>query len=377
MNQLNTQAQEKDCELNDFACTLLLFLAAPDWIAAMQIGDGFIVVKAPMKEYTLLFKPDKGEFANETTFVTSTNAEENLQIEWIRDFYPEFICASTDGLERLAIRFSDWKPYEAFFLPLENYLKTTIKLEEKGGYVQDFLDSEQLNARTDDDKTLLLCLHKTSFPAIDAAWIPNPKAISMSKRSLLPDSNLPIKPKSSFSLAYKVVLAGIAILSILILFTIIKLLEDKYQLVEKSLTKLQLLKDDQEALLTKSDYENLNSSTYNQLTPLTIPEYLQPAINNKDFYLGILNREKTKKDFDLVNKGFEHIVKEEIKDIKDIKQSNEEIKIIANKPNSIIAVANIVVAKINYEYCIELYKDKSEKWKISWAGKRKLKEYKK
>ncbi|MEH2333091.1 PP2C family serine/threonine-protein phosphatase [Nostoc sp.] len=365
VNQLNTQAQENDCELNDFACTLLLFLAAPDWIAAMQIGDGFIVVKAPMKEYTLLFKPDKGEFANETTFVTSTNAEENVQIEWIRDFYPEFICTSTDGLERLAIRFSDWKPYEAFFLPLENYLKTTIKLEEKGGYVQDFLDSDQLNARTDDDKTLLLCLHNTSFPAIDGAWIPNPKAISMSKRSLSPDSNLPIKPESSFSLAYKVVLAGITILSILILFTIIKLLVDRYQ---------NNLQSSQEVLLAKSYYKPLNLKDYNERLdyPLTIPQNQQP-VENKKIYQKILNvvklnffqnKRTINPEKDIFDKNIQNLVKREFQDI--AKKDPKNIIIITSEPKRIIAIANIE----KWEYCIELSKDELDKWKIVWAGKR-------
>ncbi|MEH2026397.1 PP2C family serine/threonine-protein phosphatase [Nostoc sp.] len=345
VNQLNTQAQENDCELNDFACTLLLFLAAPDWIAAMQIGDGFIVVKAPMQEYTLLFKPDKGEFANETTFVTSNNAEENVQIEWICNFYPEFICASTDGLERLAIRLSDWKPSEAFFLPLENYLKTTKKLEEKGGYVQDFLDSEQLNARTDDDKTLLLCLHNTSFPTIDAAWIPNPKAISMSKHSLSPDSNLPIKPKSSFSLAYKVVLAGITILSILILFIIIKLLVDRYQI------NPQFSKKFEKALLTESDYPKFT------LPKDQLPQEQKKLFSEKEI------KSNSKKYLD--NRHILKLVNEEFKDIP--KKEPKEIRILAEKNNRIIAIVNIE----NDQYCIELSKE-DDNWKISSVGKRLL-----
>jgi hypothetical protein len=75
---------------------------------------------------------------------------------------PEFICASTDGLERLAIQISDWTPFAPFFNPLEQYLRETDNLEKSDEYLMSFLNSERLNARTDDDKTLLLCLYDSS-----------------------------------------------------------------------------------------------------------------------------------------------------------------------------------------------------------------------
>jgi hypothetical protein len=53
---------------------------------------------------------------------------------------------------------SDWQPHAPFFKPLEEYLRETAKPEDDEKYVIDFLNSERLNSRTDDDKTLLLCL---------------------------------------------------------------------------------------------------------------------------------------------------------------------------------------------------------------------------
>ncbi|MBD2690693.1 protein phosphatase 2C domain-containing protein [Anabaena catenula] len=155
---LNKQAVNKGYSFHDLACTLLVFVATPEWVAAMQIGDGFMVVRSQDAEYQLLFEPDKGEFFNETTFVTSANALEEMQVQVISG-KQEFICASTDGLEKVAIRLSDWKPHPPFFKPLEEYLRET---DNPGGnddnYIIDFLNSERLNSRTDDDKTLLLCL---------------------------------------------------------------------------------------------------------------------------------------------------------------------------------------------------------------------------
>ncbi|MHC5675895.1 PP2C family serine/threonine-protein phosphatase [Nostoc sp.] len=155
--KLHEQAAKENYSVNDLACTLLIFLAAPDWFAAMQIGDGFIVMRSQESEYQLLFQPDKGEFANETTFITSANAVKEMQVKVISE-KQEFICASTDGLEKVAIRLSDWEPFSPFFKPLEEYLHEPVNGEEKDKYLMEFLNSERLNSRTDDDKTLLLCL---------------------------------------------------------------------------------------------------------------------------------------------------------------------------------------------------------------------------
>ena len=96
--ELRQLASEKDYAFNDLACTLLVFIATPHWLGAMQIGDGFIVVRPQDSEdYQLLFQPDKGEFANETTFITSKDALAEMQVKVISE-PQKFICASTDGL---------------------------------------------------------------------------------------------------------------------------------------------------------------------------------------------------------------------------------------------------------------------------------------
>jgi hypothetical protein len=155
---LQKEAENLDCEFSDLACTFVAFVATPDWVIAMQIGDGFIVVRHQGKQdYQLLFQPDKGEYANETTFVTSSNALQEMQVKVVNGNC-NFICASTDGLERLAIRVSDWMPFPPFFKPLEEFLRETPEPEQDDEYILSFLNSERLNARTDDDKTLLICL---------------------------------------------------------------------------------------------------------------------------------------------------------------------------------------------------------------------------
>ncbi|MCL2927980.1 MAG: protein phosphatase 2C domain-containing protein [Trichodesmium sp. MAG_R01] len=156
---LEKEAQEKKCDINEFACTLIAFIATPNCITAMQIGDGFLVLRLNnKKDYQLLLKPDKGEFINETKFVTSKNVLSTLNFKFLSET-PKFICASTDGLEKVAILLSNLTPHAPFFKPLEIYLEQTKKPEFNTQYLEQFLNSERLNSRTNDDKTLLLCLN--------------------------------------------------------------------------------------------------------------------------------------------------------------------------------------------------------------------------
>lgn len=159
---MEAQAQSGGYSIEDLACTLLVVIATPTWVAAMQIGDGFIVVRPQQEDHILLFPPDKGEYVNETTFVTSANAIEAMRVD-VREGKQEFICVSTDGLERVAIRMSDNTPFTPFFQPLEEYLQETSNPEQSDEYLMSFLNSDRLNARTDDDKTLFLCCYDHHF----------------------------------------------------------------------------------------------------------------------------------------------------------------------------------------------------------------------
>jgi hypothetical protein len=154
------QAGSHGYAVKELSCTLLSFIATPHWMAAMQIGDGFMVVRSEGPHYRLLFKPDKGEFANQTTFVTSADALQAMQVRVLSlSGQQNFICAATDALENVAIHLKDWMPGQGFFRPLEQYLQETPDPVQDDHYLVDFLKSEQLNRKTDDDKTLLLCLY--------------------------------------------------------------------------------------------------------------------------------------------------------------------------------------------------------------------------
>lgn len=158
--QLENLASTSGYELDDLACTLIAFVATPSLTAAMQIGDGLIVVRSQTEDYQLLFKPDKGEFANETTSVTSSNVMHEMQV-CLQPILYKFICVATDGIENISLdKSKNWEPSDSFFKPIEKYMLVKESLEQKQKKLVDFLNSPRINQVTDDDKTLLLCVYE-------------------------------------------------------------------------------------------------------------------------------------------------------------------------------------------------------------------------
>ncbi|MBP0014335.1 MAG: protein phosphatase 2C domain-containing protein [Roseofilum sp. SBFL] len=162
--ELEKVAHQQNCLVDDLACTLLAFIATPTWLAAMQVGDGSIVVRpySPSntdEEYELLFRPDKSGYVNELTPVTESRAIEEMQTD-VRSNLCEFICVATDGVENIALlKRENWKPFPGFFSPLEQCMFSEKSLTQKQEEIRATLNTDKLNQKTDDDKTLLLCIY--------------------------------------------------------------------------------------------------------------------------------------------------------------------------------------------------------------------------
>lgn len=94
-----------------------------------------------------------------TNFLSQPNALEVLDIQ-IRTEMMQGLAVMSDGLLPLAINIVQNKPYPPFFNPLFTFVASIESNEgdEDNAHQQleSFLDSERVNARTDDDKTLVL-----------------------------------------------------------------------------------------------------------------------------------------------------------------------------------------------------------------------------
>jgi len=154
---LNEAVQEK-LRVREFACTLLVALVNHERATFWQIGDGAICFRLPSEEsFRFVFWPSKGEYANVTSFVTDENAPDELEFDTVEGSLADLALFS-DGLERLALDFAAGEAHTKFFAGFFPHLYCEpaghlIEIEQR---LTDFLSSERINSKTDDDKTLIL-----------------------------------------------------------------------------------------------------------------------------------------------------------------------------------------------------------------------------
>jgi len=157
---LQEEADSEERPVRDYACTLLCALVDKETAAYSQLGDGVIVVGcgdlvAPV------FWPQQGEFANTTFFITAPEHLDRVETR-VRAEVPERIALMSDGLQNMALRFSDQSAHAGFFSPLFDGLSAQSEgwAEALTEPLKEFLDSPRINARSDDDKSLLLAIRE-------------------------------------------------------------------------------------------------------------------------------------------------------------------------------------------------------------------------
>jgi hypothetical protein len=160
-SEISEKAKIDNLVDRDFACTFLGVIIGDSQSVFFQIGDGAIVLSVNNVQ-GVVFWPKEGEFANYTYFVTDKDALSNLYIQTSNKSFEE-IAVFTDGLQRLALSFEQQCPHPPFFDPMFSILRrqspeSCDELDEK---LIQFLNSEAVNERTDDDKTLVLATLRT------------------------------------------------------------------------------------------------------------------------------------------------------------------------------------------------------------------------
>lgn len=153
-DELQAEAKARGIVSRELACTLLTAIVGESEALFGQVGDGVIVIQ---KEggYAPIFWPQNGEYANTTHFITDADWEATLQKRrWLGRL--EEVALLTDGLQMLALNFGTRSVHSAFFAPFFDALRTAEAHDELRVPLRQFLNSPLVNARTDDDKTLML-----------------------------------------------------------------------------------------------------------------------------------------------------------------------------------------------------------------------------
>lgn len=155
-------AIEYQAKPRDLATTLIVTVTTPELIAAIQVGDGAIVVEDTPNHVFALTIPQFGEYLNEATFITSPDAIETAQTQIYRNPITNLAIFS-DGLQMLALKIPEGTPHAPFFEPLFRFVSEVEDREMAKIQLENFLRSPRVQERTDDDLTLLL-----------ATWVPQP-----------------------------------------------------------------------------------------------------------------------------------------------------------------------------------------------------------
>lgn len=156
--QIDDSAQERDLGPRDFACTLLGVVASAARTLTLQLGDGGIVLDLG-DGLELATPPMNGEYANTTRFATDDDAPAAVVVrEWSRCSVRAAVF--TDGLQRLALDLATLRPHLPLFDRLFAVLASAPPDSDAAlqAALRRFLDGVEVNARTDDDKTLALAV---------------------------------------------------------------------------------------------------------------------------------------------------------------------------------------------------------------------------
>jgi hypothetical protein len=149
------EAERLNSKPRELSCTLLGSIIGSEAAIFFQLGDGGIVIDMD-GVYKPVFWPQHGEYVNETNFLTDSNLKDEIVYE-IRQCRVNEIALFTDGLQPLVLDYSQKSAHAPFFTQMFKTLKEG-DLNELHVPFSQFLDSERVNTRSDDDKTLILAV---------------------------------------------------------------------------------------------------------------------------------------------------------------------------------------------------------------------------
>lgn len=156
--ELQAMAAQYEEPLNEFSCTYLGCILFNNKSIFFQIGDGAMVRDDGNNHYVPVWWPENGEYSNITFFLVDDYHFGHLKTITIEESVQE-VALFTDGLQLLALNNENFSVHQPFFNGMFKWLRMAAKKEDVdilNRKLHEYLNSDAINSRTDDDKTLLL-----------------------------------------------------------------------------------------------------------------------------------------------------------------------------------------------------------------------------
>lgn len=157
-DQIGTAAAMRRAQPRDFAATLVMAVASDAGTLLALVGDGAAAVRNETK-WSVPSWPEHGEYASTTYFVTDEPAARLRLVKL--DRRPDALVLMSDGLERLALDFGSQVPHLPFFDAIVGPVERSEAIGQDARLSRSlaaYIDSAAVNARTDDDKSLVIAV---------------------------------------------------------------------------------------------------------------------------------------------------------------------------------------------------------------------------
>jgi hypothetical protein len=163
---LREMAEQHSASSRDFACTLLVAIVGVSTAVFLQVGDGAIVVAraTDAREWSPVFWPQHGEYANTTNFVTTENVADVLDFAICNERI-DGLASFSDGLENLVLDQANRRAHAPYFNSMISQARRQASQgldDHVSSLLHDYLSSAKVCERTDDDKSLILAARITS-----------------------------------------------------------------------------------------------------------------------------------------------------------------------------------------------------------------------
>ncbi len=152
-------SENEGIPLRSLAATLTCVIAMDNLLAVGQLGDGLVVLQTDGEELLPATRLQRGEYANETYFLTQEDVLDQLQMQVICRPV-QALAVMSDGLIRLAMKMTSNEPHAPFFKPLLAFAAAAEDAQAAQEQLAAFLSSERVCSRTDDDKSLVLAVRR-------------------------------------------------------------------------------------------------------------------------------------------------------------------------------------------------------------------------
>lgn len=143
----------------DLATTLILAVVGRRGVALLQIGDGGVVADQGDGRLVAVLTPERGEYANETVFLTTSDYFDRPQTVFLSN-EPAALAVFSDGVQRLGLHVVTWTPHGPFFDPLFRDVGAATDDRTSEDRLREFLASPSVRQRSDDDSTLVLLVRQ-------------------------------------------------------------------------------------------------------------------------------------------------------------------------------------------------------------------------